>query len=165
MYNIKFVQKKKLIECNWITRNLFSNKGRRFVCGKRLTWTMSLSAKRPLDDTRTSSPSSSSIAADSKHHTQLLELNALNIRELPQVFSTWQPSLNLAKGHRWILCCIQAIVSNFKHRVQRESLQSCDPYQISIYSWTLNWSPVCQSSLPGAERKESCEQVQPSWES
>lgn len=32
-----------------------------------LTWTMSLSAMRPLEDTLTSSPSSSSIAADNTH--------------------------------------------------------------------------------------------------
>lgn len=39
------------------------------VCRIYCTWTMSLSAKRPLEDTLTSSPSSSSIAADIKQVT------------------------------------------------------------------------------------------------
>lgn len=51
---------------------LFHKWDLRTVAGQRVremrfTWTMSLSAKRPLEDTLTSSPSSSSIAADYKH--------------------------------------------------------------------------------------------------
>lgn len=42
---------------------------------EEITWTMSLSAKRPLDDTLTSSPSNSSIAASEKTH--LFDLHAL----------------------------------------------------------------------------------------